>query len=205
MLKLSTLLVIPEIVHNCVVSTEKKNQVMEQLSKDSKAYSFQIQINGMTINQGPHQMKQEESSHEKELANLVVALNAEKKRCSDMRTDYERRLIELNRRLDESERRRNEIPKETYFENPQIVDFLHRCSDTWIPRNTVSRTSTEIGEAILSLRNSYFMLRKRIPEIEGLKELDLNIVGATSFCSERMKQLKDGCEDLVGILMVCHI
>ena len=191
---------------NCIVSAEKKRQIMNIFSKYNTSYDFRIQIDGSDIRIPNKQTpKKEDTSFEKEKASLVAALADEKKRCSDMRTDYETKLAELTRRLEESEKKRNETLKESRFENPQFIDFLHRCSDTWIPRNTPGRTVNEIEDAILSLRNSYFLLRKRIPEIEGLSQLDLNIIGATSFCSQRLKQMKNCCEDWVGILVFCYV
>ena len=197
-----TLLVIPEIVPNCIVSAEKKRQLMSTFSKDKTLYDFRIQIDSSDIRIPNKQTpKEDNKSFEKEKASLVAAIADEKKRCSDMRTDYENKLAELTKRLEESEKRRNETPKESRFANPQLIDFLHRCSDIWTAKNTPGRTVNEIEDAILSLRNSYFMLRKRIPEIEGLSQLDLNIIGATSFCSQRLKQLRNCCEDWVGILV----
>ncbi|KAK8802533.1 hypothetical protein WA171_006212 [Blastocystis sp. BT1] len=183
-------------VLNFIVSAEKKRQLMSTFSKDKTLYDFRIQIDSSDIRIPNKQTpKEDNKSFEKEKASLVAAIADEKKRCSDMRTDYENKLAELTKRLEESEKRRNETPKESRFANPQLIDFLHRCSDIWTPKNTPGRTVNEIEDAILSLRNSYFMLRKRIPEIEGLSQLDLNIIGATSFCSQRLKQLRNCCED----------
>lgn len=204
-MKLLTLLVILQIVSNFVVPTDKKRSIVSAVSKEGVSFNYKIQIDGNDIVlPGKPKQKEEVAVLEKEKKNLLVGLADEKKRCNEMKVGYEKRIAELEETVSDYEKRISEYQKEkesqkSVIVNPVIVDFLGRCSKARIPTSNPNRTVAAIEDAVLSLRSSYMQLRKRIPEIERFSQLDLNIIGATSFVGQQLKQLQTSCDELVRI------